>query len=159
MPANVFPAVIFGMSSQKRERGAAALDQLAVATRSFGKLLSAPREMQEILTVLRTMVDVQQVFSHAAQSALLPASVDAQLGRQGSVTVNGENVPARASLTAHLKFDPRLVRIPNIVPAGMARQNGSEPKVTGNIAFAMAPDGNTMSGSEVSAQPLTITIR
>jgi general secretion pathway protein D len=93
---------------------------------------------------------------NATRFTFTPASVDAQLGSQVSVTLYGENVPSLASLTAHLQFDQRLLRINNIVPTDMARQNGSEPKVTENIlndtgqadiAIATGPDGNAISGS------------
>ncbi|MDP9054135.1 MAG: hypothetical protein M3N93_07500 [Acidobacteriota bacterium] len=85
----------------------------------------------------------------------MPASVDAQLGSQLSVTLYGEKLPAAGLFTAHLQFDPRLLRINKIVPAGVARQNGSDPKVTENIlndsgmadiTFTTRADQNTVSG-------------
>jgi general secretion pathway protein D len=62
-----------------------------------------------------------------ARVSFQPATVDTQLSSTITVTVYGENVADMTSAAAQLKYDPRILRINNIV-AGDLPQRGMAPE-------------------------------
>jgi len=61
-----------------------------------------------------------------ARVSFQPATVDTQLSSTITVTVYGENIADMTSAAAQLKYDPRILRINNIV-AGDLPQRGMAP--------------------------------
>ena len=67
-----------------------------------------------------------------ARVSFQPATVDTQLSSTITVTVYGENVADMTAAAAQLKYDPRILRINNIVAGdlpqrGMAESSRTEP--------------------------------
>src|SRR5581483_8449034 len=68
-----------------------------------------------------------------ARVSFLPPNVDTQLSSAVTVTVFAENVADLVSLGAHLQYDPRILRINNIVAGDLPQKNGAQLTPSKNI--------------------------
>jgi len=82
--------------------------------------------------------------------------VDAQLSQTVTVTLYAENVRDMAQAAAKLQFDPKILRITNIVAADLPQRDGSQIQPAKNIlndtgvaevSFARPPGAAAVSGS------------
>jgi hypothetical protein len=92
----------------------------------------------------------------ARVSFLPPNGVDTQLSQQVTVSLYAENVTDLVSAAAHLQFDPRIVRITNIVAGDLPQRNGAQLQPAKNIlndtgsadtSVSRGPNSGGVSGS------------
>lgn len=69
----------------------------------------------------------------AARISFGPPVVDTQLGSAVTVTLNADNVADMMSAAAQLRYDPRILRINNIVAGDLVQQNSSPLEASKNI--------------------------
>jgi general secretion pathway protein D len=142
--------------------------------------VTAPQEMQEMLTVLRTVVDVQKVFSFASQNALIVrAEADtmalvekliADLDKPRSEviidvmvmevnTTHMQNITAAfasTGLTTSAIFAPR----PGITTPGIqtATTTGSTTTTTGTTATTTTPTTTTTGSTTAAGTPTSTNV-
>ena len=98
-------------------------------------------------------------------SFLPPNGVDTQLSQQVTVSLYAENVSDLVSAAAHLQFDPRIVRITNIVAGDLPQKNGAQLQPAKNIlndtgtADASVSRGPNSGGVSGSGNLLSITLQ
>ncbi|HKD06620.1 MAG TPA: cohesin domain-containing protein [Bryobacteraceae bacterium] len=69
-----------------------------------------------------------------ARISFLPATgVNTQLSQAVTVTLYAENVTDMISAAAHLRFDPKILRITNIAAGDLPQRNGAQLQPTQNI--------------------------
>lgn len=68
-----------------------------------------------------------------ARVSFLPDNVDTQLSSALTVTVYGENISDMTAVTSHIQFDPRILRINNIVAGDLPQKNGAALQPAKNI--------------------------
>ena len=93
----------------------------------------------------------------AARVSFLPgSSVTTQLSQSITVTIYAENVKDLVQASAKLQFDPRILRISNIVAADLPQRDGVQVQPARNIlndsgtaevSFARAPGAPGVSGA------------
>jgi hypothetical protein len=76
----------------------------------------------------------------AARISFAPATTEAQLNSAVTITLAGDNISNLASVAAQLRYDPRILRINNIV-AGDLPQKGLAP------GAALEPSKNILNDS------------
>ena len=69
----------------------------------------------------------------AVRASFVPASVEAQLSSATTVTLNLENVKDMQSVAAHLQYDPRILRVVNIVAGELPQRNAAPLQPVRNI--------------------------
>jgi len=92
-----------------------------------------------------------------ARISFLPAaSVNAQLSQTLTVTLYAENVRDMTQAAARLQFDPKILRVTNIVAADLPQRDGSQVQPAKNIlndqgtaevSFARPQGSQAISGS------------
>jgi len=92
-----------------------------------------------------------------ARISFQPANAETQLGSTATVTLYGENIADLNSAAAHLRYDPRILRINNIVAGdlpqrGMAANARTEPSKnilndTGEADMSIARNAGGISGA------------
>jgi general secretion pathway protein D len=92
----------------------------------------------------------------SAAISFLPGQATADLGSAVSVTLRAENVTDLKSVAAHLKFDPKILRINSVAAADLIQQTGPPLTPSKNILndsgdatinIARDPNGTAVSGS------------
>ena len=68
-----------------------------------------------------------------ARASFAPAVLETQLSSAATVTVNLENATDLASVAAHLQFDPRILRVVNIVAGDLPQRNAAPLQPVRNI--------------------------
>ena len=68
-----------------------------------------------------------------ARASFAPAALETQLSSAATVTVNLENATDLASVAAHLQFDPRILRVVNIVAGDLPQRNAAPLQPVRNI--------------------------
>ena len=71
--------------------------------------------------------------SPQARASFVPAVLETQLSSAATVTVNLENATDLASVAAHLQFDPRILRVVNIVAGDLPQRNAAPLQPVRNI--------------------------
>jgi general secretion pathway protein D len=69
----------------------------------------------------------------ATRAAFVPARVETQLSSATTVTLNLDNVADMQSVAAHLQYDPRILRVVNIVPGDLPQRNAAPLQPVRNI--------------------------
>jgi general secretion pathway protein D len=69
----------------------------------------------------------------SATASFLPAQLEAQLSSAVSVTLHVQNVSDLSSVVAQLKFDPKILRINNVVSGDLIQQTGPPLTPSRNI--------------------------
>lgn len=91
-----------------------------------------------------------------ARLSFLPDNVDTQLSSAVTVTVYAENISDLVQAAAHLQFDPRILRINNIVAGDLPQKNGAQLQPAKNIlndsgmadvSISRGPNDGGVSGS------------
>jgi hypothetical protein len=68
-----------------------------------------------------------------ARVSFLPPTVDTQLSSAVTVTIYGDNITDMASAAAQLRYDPRILRINNIVAGDLPLRNTTPLEPSRNI--------------------------
>jgi general secretion pathway protein D len=91
-----------------------------------------------------------------ARISFLPGNVDTQLSQTVNVTIYAENATNLASAAAHLQYDPKILRINNVVAADLIQKNSAPLQPSKNIlndagqadlTVSRAPKDGAASGS------------
>jgi len=87
---------------------------------------------------------------------LLPATATTPLNSALTMTINAENVVDLADVTAQLQYDPKILRVTNIVAGDLPGQNSAPLEVSktvlddtgrADMRLSRGPGGGTASGS------------
>jgi general secretion pathway protein D len=71
--------------------------------------------------------------SGGSRASFVPARLEAQLSSSATVTVQLDNATDLASVAAHLQFDPRILRVVNIVVGDLPQRNAAPLQPVRNI--------------------------
>ena len=91
-----------------------------------------------------------------ARVALQPATSTATLNSTVTMTINAENVVNLADVTAQLQYDPKILRVANIVAGELPGRNSAPLEVSktvmddagrADMRMSRGPNGGTVSGS------------
>ena len=91
-----------------------------------------------------------------ARVTLLPATATTPLNSALTMTINAENVVDLADVTAQLQYDPKILRVTNIVAGDLPGQNSAPLEVSktvlddtgrADMRLSRGPSGGTASGS------------
>ena len=94
--------------------------------------------------------------SGPARVALQPATSNVPLNSAVTVTINAENVVNLADVTAQLQYDPKILRVANIVAGDLPGRNSAPLEVSKSVLddagradmrLSRGPNGGTVSGS------------
>jgi general secretion pathway protein D len=92
----------------------------------------------------------------ARVSFLPPNGLETQLSQAVTISLYAENITDLVSAAAHLQFDPRIVRITNIVAGDLPQKNGAQLQPaknilndtgTADVSVSRGPTGGGVSGS------------
>jgi general secretion pathway protein D len=68
-----------------------------------------------------------------SRASFVPNRLEAQLSSSATVTVQLDNATDLASVAAHLQYDPRILRVVNIVPGDLPQRNAAPLQPVRNI--------------------------